>query len=444
MINRLKKLIVLAIMLLIVAICSGCIRENMDDLFRLPEPSREYIELQKIIDEIRQAGAVYSAPSAGSYRQSVQLRDISGDGVNEAIAFFNDYGENPLKIYIFQNIDGKYKTAAVIEGSGTGIESIAYTDMDSDGWSEVIVGWKIPDLKMLKIYSLKDYQAATIATTDYTAYTIADIDMNGRDDVIAARHSSTDNTGSVDILSIDEAGETVKVSERLSNGIESILKLTTGQLSDKSRALFVEGGYKKDGMITDVFILENGKLKCISMNDDGVSAHMARSTRVYCRDINNDGVMEIPIPRELPTQSETAYRVLDWYCYNKWGFRSVSLTTYHNNTDSWYLVLPPEWSVDITIRRDDSVSGERAVIFSIWNGPEAAPVDFLKMITLTGENREAKTKEINRIILRREGEIIYVAELLEGSKDWAYAPDEQYLKDSFSLIYSEWITGLIQ
>ncbi len=437
-----KKAAVLAAMLFIFSLCSGCIRENMDDLFRLPEPSKEYIELQKKIDEILQADAVYSAPAAGSYRQSVQLHDINGDGISEAIAFFNDYGENLLKIYIFQNIGGKYETAAVIEGSGTGIESIAYTDMDSDGWKEVVVGWKIPDLQMLKLYSLKDYQVAAIATTDYTAYTIADIDMNGRDDVVVARHNSTDNTGSVDVYSIDEAGETVMISGRLSNGIESILKLTTGLLVDKSRALFVEGGYKKDGVITDVFACKDAKLENISANKDGVSEDMARGYRVYCRDINNDGIMEIPIPRDLPTQSETVYRVLDWYCYNKWGFKSVSLTTYHNTTDSWYLVLPPEWGVGITIRRDDSVSGERAVIFSIWNGPDEPPLDFLKIITLTGENREEKTKANNRIILRREDEVIYVAELLEGSKSWEYAPDELYLKDSFSLLYSEWITGL--
>ncbi len=260
--------------------------------------------------------------------------------------------------------------------------------------------------------------------------------------MIVVRHDNTDNTGSVDVYGIDEEGQTTLSSDRLSIGMESILKLTTGLLSDKSRAVFVEGAYLKDGMITDVFVFDDKKLQNISANDDDVSAELIRSYVVYCRDINNDSVMEIPIPRDLPTQSETVYRVLDWVYYNKWGYKSVAQTTYHNNTDSWYLVLPSEWSMDITIRRDDSVSGERAVIFSIWNGPDTPPTDFLKVLSLTGQNREEMSQAGNRFVLRREDEIIYTAELLPGSDGWDFAPDEQYLRDSFSLIYSEWVTGL--
>jgi hypothetical protein len=159
--------------------------------------------------------------------------------------------------------------------------------------------------------------------------------------------------------------------------------LTTGLLVDKSRALFVEGGYKKDGVITDVFACKDAKLENISANKDGVSEDMARGYRVYCRDINNDGIMEIPIPRDLPTQSETVYRVLDWYCYNNGDLKSVSLTTYHNTTDSciWFY---PRMGVGITIRGDDSVRAKSGHILNLER-PDEPPLDFLKIITLTGK-----------------------------------------------------------
>ena len=85
--NTLNKLMVVLSALVLFLLCSGCVQENMDELFRLPEPSKEYIELQYKIDEILKSGAVYSAPTSGYHRQSVQLYDINGDGVNEAIAF---------------------------------------------------------------------------------------------------------------------------------------------------------------------------------------------------------------------------------------------------------------------------------------------------------------------------------------------------------------------
>lgn len=441
--NILKKLVVIVPALVLFSLCSGCIQENMDELFRLPEPSEEYIELQYKIDEILKSGAVYSAPISGYHRQSVQLYDINSDGVNEAIAFFSASGNNPLKVYIFQNVDGKYETKMVLEGDGNSIESIYYTDMDADGWSEIILGFKGNELKLLNVYSIKDYQQAIIATSDFTAYTVTDLDMNGRDDLIVIRHDGTELTGTIEKYSISKDGETVVSGSRLSNGMENIKKLTTGYLSDKSSAVFVEGGYINGGLITDIFAWVDGRIVNVSADREGISRDLARSSTVSCRDINGDGVMEIPVSRELPTQSDRVYIVLDWYCYNKWGVKGVAQTTYHNNSDFWYLTLPPEWKNSITVRREDTVSGQRTVVFSIWNGENVPPTDFLKIYTLTGENRLDRAKREGRFILRREDEVIYAAELLSNETQWEHYPSQEYIKNNFNLIYSEWVTGQI-
>lgn len=441
--NKYIRFMILMLYAALFLLCSGCVQENMDELLRLPEPSKEYIELQYKIDEILKSGAVYSAPSSGFYRQSVQLYDINSDGVNEAIAFFNASGDNPLKVYIFQNIDGKYETKTVIEGGGNSIESIYYTDMDADGWSEIIVGFKGNELKLLNVYSIKDYQQAVIATTDFTAYTVSDVDMNGRDDLIVVRHNSTEFTGTIDKYSISRDGETVVSGSQLSNGMENIKKLVNGYLSDNVNAIFVEGGFMNGGLITDVFTWNNGRLLNISMDKEGISRDLARNSTVGCRDINGDGIMEIPVPRELPTLSDRVYIVLDWYCYNKWGVKGLALTTYHNNTDFWYLKLPSEWKNNITVRREDNISGQRTVIFSVWNSDSQTAADFLKIYTLTGENRQDRAEMGERFILRREDEVIYAAELLDLDFDWEYYPGEEYIKENFNLIYSEWITGQI-
>ncbi|NLL39547.1 MAG: VCBS repeat-containing protein [Clostridiales bacterium] len=441
--NTLNKLMVVLSALVLFLLCSGCVQENMDELFRLPEPSKEYIELQYKIDEILKSGAVYSAPTSGYHRQSVQLYDINGDGVNEAIAFFSASGDNPLKVYIFQNVDGKYETKTVLEGDGNSIESIYYTDMDADGWSEIILGFKGNELKLLNVYSIKDFQQAVIATSDFTAYTVTDLDMNGRDDLIVVRHNGTEFTGTIEKYSISRDGETVVSGAHLSNGMENIRKLTTGYLSDKSSAVFVEGGFMNGGLITDIFTWVDDRVVNVSADKEGISRELVRSSTMSCRDINGDGVMEIPIPRELPTQSDRVYFVFDWYCYNKWGVKGLALTTYHNNSDFWYLTLPAEWRGSITVRREDTVSGQRTVVFSIWNGENASSTDFLKIYTLTGENRLDRAAMEGRFILRREDEVIYAAELLDIETQWEHYPSKEYIRSNFDLIYSEWVTGQI-
>ena len=69
---------------------SGCYSGNIDQYFSLPMASEEYRQLQSLIDEELASGSEYAAPIHGSYRQSVQLSDVDGDGADEALAFFRD------------------------------------------------------------------------------------------------------------------------------------------------------------------------------------------------------------------------------------------------------------------------------------------------------------------------------------------------------------------
>ncbi len=440
---RRKRALAALLLALATLLLSGCMNSTIDELLSLPQPSEEYLELQKSIDEIIRSGAVYSAPSAGSYRQSVQLYDVNGDGTNEALAFFSMAGEKPLKIYIFRLRGSGYETAAVIEGDGTEIASISYLDMNGDGWAEIVVGWKMgSEIQMLNIYSLKGFAVSSVAATDYNEYLTADLDGNGREDLLVMREVGGDDAGCVVCYSMTGDGETESSEARMSPGSKSVAKAVTGQLSDGVAALFVESVYGGTGLITDIFISRNGQLQIISTRGEGVSESTVRYYTVYCRDINGDGVMEIPIPRSLPAQGETGYRALDWYSYSSRGLTNLAVSTYHNYSDSWYLILPKNWRGNVTVRREDSATGERAVVFSVWNGEDKPVTDFLKIIALSGENRAEAAVRGTRQVLKREDEVIYSAELLLDSEEWEYMVDFQYLREHFSLIYSEWITGL--
>ncbi|MCC8356721.1 MAG: hypothetical protein LJU34_02545, partial [Oscillospiraceae bacterium] len=68
--------------------CAGCM--SADELYSLPQQQEEYIQLQELIGQRIDEGGEYAAPTGGSNRQSVQLRDLDGDGVAEALAFLAD------------------------------------------------------------------------------------------------------------------------------------------------------------------------------------------------------------------------------------------------------------------------------------------------------------------------------------------------------------------
>lgn len=111
------------------------------------------------------------------------------------------------------------------------------------------------------------------------------------------------------------------------------------------------------------------------------------------KDINNDGILELPDPYALPDSGSTSIAVnfwaIRWRQYDINGNSHPVFTTYYNDQDGWYFILPEAWDGKITLSRNDVAGGgERAVIFSYWEGDASVdPAPFLIIYTLRGDNR---------------------------------------------------------
>ncbi|SMC48258.1 FG-GAP repeat domain-containing protein [Papillibacter cinnamivorans] len=442
-----RKLIAILLLAAAVGQLSGCFFESGDELYALPKPPENYVELQKKIEEVLATGAEYAAPTAGPNSQSVQLVDVDGDGESEAIACFRFSGDKPLKIYIFKRVDAAYQTMAVIEGSGTAINTIQYADLNGDGVSEFIVGWQIStEIHAMAVYSVKDYVITELMVSSYSKLLVFDMNNDGLDDIVLLRFDTSDGVGIAEAYSWQGKGMELNSQVRLSVTQDSLTRVVTGYLQEDVPAVFIAGTYGVSGLITDILASQNGVLTNITMNaDTGISIETARYYAVYATDINGDGIMELPQPVPFPTYKDK--KTADVYLKIYWRQYSLSAkvtrvsTTYHNNADGWYLVLPDGWEDRITVSRRDTVTGERAIIFSIWTDENTKPVEFLAIYTLTGDNREARSQIGNRFILKKQVEAIYAAEFLAGNNNWSYAISQDELISRFNLIKKEWITG---
>ena len=428
------------------ALLSGCIGDPPEVYYSVPQATERFIQLQEKIDEVTSGGATFAPPAAGLNRQSVQLQDLDGDGSNEAIAFFKVQGEKPLRIYVFSENGGVFEQRTVIEGEGNSIDSITYTDMNHDGCKEILVGWRMgPSVKMLTMYSVLDYQPVELASSDYSAYTVTDIDRDGDNEAFVINKSET-NEGTVTLYNLMNDGEMVSSSAYLSKDTGTVARLMRGRLTDDSSAVFIDSTRNDGGLVTDVFTLDgDGTLKNITLRSrSGASDATMRSASVYCSDINDDGRMDVPFPRTLYQQTETVYYVIDWYDFSSSGRRSLAMTTYHNYSDGWYLVIPESWGDNVTVRREDSLQGERTIVFSRLrsskDGKETQVEDFLRIHTLTGDNKRELAGLSGRFRLLTRADAIFAAEILT---DHGIEISEQLIRDNFRIIYSDWSTGAI-
>ena len=427
---------------------TGCLRVTADELYSLPLVSEEYLRLQAQVNAVLGDGAEFSPPTSGPNRQAVQMKDLNGNRINEVLAFFSFPGESTLKVYIFEMIEGDYTVAEIIEGSGTAIESVRYIDMDGDGVSEIIIGWQMGSaLKYFTIYSIKDYHAVLLAREEYSEISVYDVNGDGNDDIIAIRMPTQEIGAVAELFVLMPDGEIVNSEVRLSNGVEAISRILTGVLSDGVPAIFIdgEGRFEEGNLVTDVLAIRDDSFANISLKaPSGISEETVRvrlNSSLNSSDISNDGVIRIPMPRFLKAQSETQYYAIDWYSFNVRGFIRLTLTTYHNIFDEWYLVLPFDWRGKVTIRREDIISGERTVIFSYISGEEGPNEDFLRIYRLSGEIGAARANLPGRTILITEGSSIFAFELMAPPNSYGLTFDEELIVTNFKLIFTDWLAG---
>ena len=428
-----------ALALMLCMLLTGCLGTTADELYRLPRSSERSTRIQRSIDERVDSGLEFSAPVAGYNRQAIQQYDLDGDGIQEVIAFFRTEGDAPLEIDIIREEDGEYRLASQIFGEGRAVDSVQYTDMDGDGISELLVGWQMSALvKVLDIYSVRDYEPVLIAESAYSSYICCDMNDARGDEVLILRDPGTETAGEAMLYILMEDGEIITSSAALSREAEAISRVQSGETADRHTAVFVDsicGG----GIVTDVLAMRDGALYNIVM-DNRTENTTVRPMTVYCSDIDRDGVMEIPEPRQVYSQTETPYYVIYWNTRTVRGFSMEKLCTYHNFTDGWYLVLPEELAQALSVRRLDSVSGERTVVLSTVSGNRDDPTitDILAIYTLTGDNKAERAAMTGRFLLADDDRRLFAASILSGGQD---VITEEQIGEAFSLIRTRWLTG---
>lgn len=479
----LRLLAPMALMLLL----TGCLFRPPDDLYKLPDVPADYERLTAAIKNVRSGLELEYATStdvaliiSGDNTATIQLQDLDGDGQREsAVTFLKVPGvEKSLKIYIFTQEGEDYKVTGVVEGDGTAIYSVDYVDLNGSGTKELVVSWQIATgVYQLGAYTLDDLECSAAGTagkavsgersellatqllltscsggTDGTSvtsgYRLLDFDQDTRTEIAVARIDSGGLNSMLEVYGWKDGAFISLDSVSLSAGVVSLSRIRSNYLQGELSppALYVSSTLADGRRVVDVVAYQKVEgqtekdLVNLSLDDTGVSREILQSyADVGLTDINDDTVMEIPAPTPLPTyggEGQTInFWLIDWVQYGEAGQRRYVMTTYHNVNDSWYLEIPESWRDKITISRNDQVSGQREVIFSLWRGEEE-PQAFLSIYRLTGSNRANAVTRGSRFILREEESVIYAAQFYDIG--WDCGLDETDLLNSFKTIQTSW------
>lgn len=425
---------------------TGCGFRPVDELYTLPKLPGDYQNLQSKIEEVTTGtGAEYSAPLWGSNTQPVQFQDLDGDGALEALAFFKVAGdEKPLKIYVFRLSDDGYEVSAVIEGDGTAISTVTYENFNTSPATELLVSWqKSTDVNTVAVYSVEGDEVSELLNIPYTAHEVQDIDMDNNKELLVINVDTVEgNRSRVDCYAADKAGLVLVSSAPLSQGITTLDTEADRQGYLKGSlpipALYVTSTLG-DGIVTDIFAWKDGALKNVTLNSEtGVSNSTSRAKgKAKPADINNDTIMELPVPIGQPGGPSNIPTMDAWYQYDMDGVGAPVFTTYHNFDDGWHFILPEDWVGSVTVVQDTAVIGEKRTAFGRWNGERSE--NFLVIYRLTGPNRHMRARLGGRFTILSDDTTIYCAEFTQST--WKGGLDEKAVKERFKLSQTSWPTG---
>lgn len=435
------KKIVISLLLAASVLLSGCSMLTVDQMYKLPKRSEDYNNLQSAIDRAV-VGLEYCAPLAGENRQTVHMADLDGDGDQEFLLFAKSNSERPLRILIFNLVDGTYVHTDTIESNGSAFDQVEYVQMDNRGGLELVVGSQLSNqvLRSVSVYTFSNGGTEQLVSANYSKFLTVDLDMDNLMELFVLRPGESDaDNGAAELYGVENGNMERSNEVDMSASADKLKRVLVGKLHDGGTAVYVASAVENTALITDVYAYMDGSLANISFsNEFGTSVKTLRNYYIYAADIDNDGVVELPslIPEpSIDLELEGDRRELvRWYAMKSDGTVVDKRYTYHDLVGGWYLELDSQWiSRAMVIQK-----GNCYELFLLLGNYQDA-ISVASIFALTGPNRDVQSQAGNRFVLYKSDAVIYAASL--GAYADQYGITQESLLRAFHLIRQEWKTG---
>ncbi len=344
--------------ILILMSLSGCsLSLNSQDLMVPPKPSGDEARVLSLIEE--QAGPDYELviPTSGDNKTAFISHDLNGDGKEEAVTIYRAVGELH---FLFLNMpDSTYETVLDITSPATSVDRVDFSDIDGDGVKEVLIGTSNNAiLNTLSIYKFTDTVTQLATDIAYTTYTTGNFTSSEHEDILTLSFH-TDIANNASLIANDGSGVKTLSSCDIDNGIYSIEGVQFGPMTPTENGAFIDAIGQSDSYLSQVIYYSKDSKSLQNPLYTNTDYNTRRSLSVRCTDINEDGIIDIPMSsfsNVISGENETGSSYTSYITWSDYDTETSSLVpvreNLYNSHDEYMFTLPDNWSEGTAAKYD--------------------------------------------------------------------------------------------
>ncbi|MBQ5332016.1 MAG: hypothetical protein J6K92_01955 [Oscillospiraceae bacterium] len=378
------------------AVCiltGGCaVDSSIDSLLSPPMISEEQQEIYSALIEAAGEDISLVYPRSGAYRSAFVFPDLDMDGEKEAVVFYGSLNgkDSSVRVNILDKIDGKWRSVYDHAGGGTTVEQVFFTDLGGTGRLRMAIGYgyMTPTEKTLKIYCLDDGVLETEYTGSYYKTLTLDLDNNGGQDIVMVNCNNENHFASLSLVTDRGEGAECVSTVDMDPATVDIPSVIGGYIGNGTPAVFADGLLGSGNLSTEIIYCVNGELRNPARIDGSeLPVRTVRPTGLYSRDIDGDGIIEIPEREAFPgyKDRQDAQYITNWNVFENYSM----VKKYSSLTDpysGYAFMIPVRWEGRVTVK-NDGTTGEK--VFYKYNGSLAeSRLELMRIMVCSKEDSE--------------------------------------------------------
>lgn len=391
----LKKTAAAVICLFAALIFTGCdsVFAAPGELISPPRLSGELVGLDDALEKAIGEKYEFAYPSAGDYLSSCITRDLDSDGSNEVLIFYIPESDGVVHMNLFVRENDEWQSVSDINMLSVGVDKVMFENLCGDDTEEIVVSTRLYTSsgignRQVLVYSFEGGGLKTRFQESCSDFTVCSMISDGYRQIIMFNMDASANTVSLSVgeaqpdaeaadyknaaaklveLSADgEQSVTVYGEAQLDPNAVSIAAVTEGTVGSMN-AVYVDTALSTGSTTTSLLIFDSAKKLLLNPLYDaatGQNSVTLRSVSILSRDIDSDGVIEIPVSHQLADGSEKTQDLpVSWMAYDG---RKLTVKTegYYNAVYNCYFSVPERWITDVTVEPSDNGSTRTYRVYS--------------------------------------------------------------------------------